>query len=129
MPRSHIDLTESEIEFLTERHLGTLTTLRDDGTPHVVAIAFGYDHNRGRVLIISSDGTQKIRNIEGNGRAVVAQVDGRRWLALEGDARVDKSPERVAEAVEAFEARYRPARENPNRVGIEIQVDRVLGRA
>lgn len=129
MPRAHTDLTESEIEFLTERHLGTLTTLREDGTPHVVAIAFGYDHDRGRVLIISSDGTQKVRNIERNGRAAVAQVDGRRWLALEGDARVDKTTDGVAKAVEAFEARYRPASDNPNRVGIEIQVDRVLGRA
>lgn len=129
MPRIHTDLTETELDFLTERHLGTLTTLREDGTPHVVAIAFGYDHAGGRVLIISSNGTQKVRNVERSGRAVVAQVDGRRWLALEGEARVDKSPEGVAEAVGAFEARYRPARENPNRVGIEIQVDRVLGRA
>lgn len=129
MARTHTDLTESEIEFLTERRLGTLTTIREDGTPHVVAIAFGYDHGQGRVRIISSDGTQKVRNIERNGRAAVAQVDGRRWLALEGDARVDKTPGGVAEAVEAFEARYRPASENPNRVGIEIQVDRILGRA
>jgi PPOX class probable F420-dependent enzyme len=129
MPRIHRDLTETELEFLAERHLGTLTTIREDGTPHVVAIAFGYEHARGRVLIISSDGTQKIRNIERNGRAAVAQVEGRRWLALEGDARVDKSPDGVAEAVGAFEARYRPARENPNRVAIEIKVDRILGRA
>ena len=129
MPRVHTDLSESEIEFLTERHLGTLTTLREDGTPHVVAIAFGYDHTRGRVLIISSDATQKVKNIERNKRAAVAQVDGRRWLALEGDAMVNKTPKGVAQAVEVFEARYRPARENPNRVGIEIQVDRVLGRA
>ena len=129
MPRVHTDLSESEIEFLTERHLGTLTTLREDGTPHVVAIAFGYDHAEGRVLIISSDGTQKVRNVERNGRAVVCQVDGRRWLALEGNAGVEKSAAGVAEAVEAFEARYRPARENPNRVAIEIKVDRVLGRA
>lgn len=129
MSRIHTDLTETELEFLTERHLGTLTTLREDGTPHVVAIAFGYEHPRGRVLIISSDRTQKVRNVERNGRAVVCQVDGRRWLALEGDAKVDTSPDGVAEAVDAFEARYRPARENPNRVAIEIDVDRILGSA
>lgn len=129
MARTHKDLTESELDFLTERHLGTLTTVRTDGTPHVVAIAFAYDHPQGRVQIISSDATQKVRNIETNGRAVVCQVDGRRWLALEGDASVDKSPDGVAGAVEAFEARYRPARENPTRVAIEIRVDRVLGKA
>ncbi len=129
MARSHTDLTESELDFLTERHLGTLTTLRADGSPHVVAIAFTYDHADGRVSIISSDGTQKVRNVERSGRAVVCQVDGRRWLALEGDAIVDKSPDGVAGAVEAFEVRYRPARENPERVAIELRVDRVLGRA
>jgi len=31
-------------------------------------------------------------------------------------------------AVAAFESRYRPARDNPNRVAIELTVDRILGR-
>ena len=30
-------------EFLTERHLATLTTLRADGSPHVVPVAFTWD--------------------------------------------------------------------------------------
>ncbi len=70
-----------------------------------------------------------MRNVEVSGRAVVCQVDGRRWLSLEGAASVARDPGTVATAVEAFEARYRPARENPKRVAIEIGVDRVLGRA
>ncbi len=129
MPRTHLDLTESELDFLTQRHLGTLTTLRSDGTPHVVAIAFTYEHATGMVRIITSDDTQKVRNIDLDRRAVVCQVDGRRWLTLEGKARVNREPEHVGEAVRAFETRYRPARENPNRVAIAIQVERVLGRA
>ena len=31
------------LDFLTERHLATLTTLRRDGTPHVVPVGFTYD--------------------------------------------------------------------------------------
>ena len=31
------------LDFLTERHLATLTTLRPDGTPHVVPVGFTYD--------------------------------------------------------------------------------------
>lgn len=123
-----IDLSSDQLAFLTERHLGSLTTLRADGTPHVVAIGFAYDRETGQVRIISSDGTQKVRNVERNPRAVVCQVDGLRWLALEGAARVNRKPDGVASAVVAFEARYRPARENPKRVAIEIVVDRVLGR-
>ncbi|REK22383.1 MAG: TIGR03618 family F420-dependent PPOX class oxidoreductase [Actinobacteria bacterium] len=129
MPRKTTDLSDTEREFLTERHLGTLTTVRENGTPHVVAIAFGFDAEAGVVRIISSDRTQKVNNVDRTARAVVCQVDGRRWLSLEGAARVERDPDGVAMAVAAFEARYRPARENPNRVAIEIQVDRVLGRA
>jgi PPOX class probable F420-dependent enzyme len=129
MARTPAELTGSEIEFLSERHVGTLTTVRVDGKPHVVAIAFGYDHGSSMVRIITSDRTQKVINVESNDMAVVCQVDARRWLAMEGRARVRREPEAVDEAVSAFEARYRPVRENPHRVAIEIVVDLVLGRA
>jgi hypothetical protein len=48
---------------------------------------------------------------------------------MEGTAQVVRDPDRVRRAVEAFEARYRPARENPDRVAIEIRIGRILGRA
>jgi F420H(2)-dependent biliverdin reductase len=129
MPRTTADLTDPELEFLSERHLASLATLRADGSPHVVAIAFGYDHVAGLVRIISSDDTQKVKNVERDPRAVVSQVDGPRWLTLEGVAQVTRDEERVRLAVAAFEARYRPVRENPQRVAIEIQVERLVGRA
>jgi PPOX class probable F420-dependent enzyme len=127
MSRTAADLTEAELVFLTDRHLGTLTTLRSNGTPHVVAIAFTYLD--GAVTMITSDRTQKVVNVENRRRAVVCQVAGRRWLALEGDAVVQRHPEDVAEGVRRFERRYRPAGENPKRVVIRFEVDRVLGRA
>lgn len=127
MARTSDDLTADELDFLTERHLATLTTLRADRTPHVVAIAFTYDD--GAVSIISSEGTQKIVNIEQRSRAVVCQVDGRRWLALEGSAEVLRDPEAVAEGERLFEQRYRPVRENLSRVVIRFEVERVLGKA
>lgn len=126
MARTPDELTDAEREFLAERHLGTLTTLRADGTPHVVAIAFTYDN--GAVSIISSDQTQKVVNVEERRRAVVCQVDGRRWLALEGDATVVRDAEGVAQGERLFERRYRPVRENPTRVVIRFEVDRILGR-
>jgi PPOX class probable F420-dependent enzyme len=128
MARRPTELTDADLAFLAERHLGTLTTLRADGTPHVVAIAFTYVASEGVVRIITRHGSQKVRNVERAGRAVVSQVDGRRWLTLEGPAVVVRQPEEVARAVAAFESRYRPTEPNPERVGIEIMVDRVLGR-
>jgi PPOX class probable F420-dependent enzyme len=128
MPRTTEDLTEAELTFLAERHLGTLTTSRADGSPHVVAIAFVYDPTDELVRIISSDNTQKVKNVDRHARAVVTQVDGPRWLTLEGSAAVARDADRVAAAIAAFETRYRPARENPKRVAIEITVERILGR-
>ena len=37
----------SALEFVTERRLATLTTLRPDGTPHVVPVAFTWDEDEG----------------------------------------------------------------------------------
>jgi len=115
--------------FLTERHLASLTTVRADGSLHVCAVGFTWDADARLARVITSAGSQKARNVQATGRAAVGQVDGPRWCSLEGPARVVADPEAVAEAVDRYRARYREPRENPNRVAIEITVDRVLGRA
>ena len=120
-------LPDPALEFLAERHLATLTTLRADRSPHVVAVGFTWDSDAGLARVITAGTSQKAVNLRGGGRAVVAQVDGRRWLALEGPAVVTAEPARVAAAVERYSARYRDPRPNPGRVAIEITVDRVLG--
>ena len=129
MARTPDRLTAEELEFLAERHLATLTTLRENGTPHVVAMAFGYDEGSGRVLMITRSGSVKVRNIDATGYAVVSQLDGPRWLSLEGPARILREPGEIAQAVAAFERRYRPASRRDDRVGIEIDVTRIIGRA
>ena len=115
--------------FLAERHLATLTTLRPDGTPHVVAVGFTWDADAGLVRVITNGTSRKAAHVRaGSARAVVAQVDGPRWLALEGVPVVRDEPDRVAEAVRRYASRYRQPGVNPARVVIEIAVDRVLGR-
>jgi PPOX class probable F420-dependent enzyme len=122
-------LPDAELAFLTERHLATLTTLRSDGTPHVVAVGFTWDDAAGLVRVITNGTSRKVAHVRaGSPRAVVAQVDGRRWLSLEGVPTVSDDPERVAEAVRRYALRYRQPSENPQRVVIEIRVDRVLGK-
>ena len=122
-------MTPAEVGFLTERRLGTLTTIRPDGTPHVVAIAFTFDAATGSVWIITSDRTRKVTNVDAKKRAAVCQVDGAKWITLEGPAKVVRDTDRVAAAVDAHQIRYRPARPNPERVAIEIQVERIMGRS
>lgn len=128
MARRTEDLTPSDRTFLTERHLATLTTLRSDGSPHVVAIAFTMDFDSGVARVIASDGTQKVVNAERGGRAVLCQVDGRRWISLEGPTNVRRDASAVTDAERRYALRYRPPRDNPSRVVVEIAVDRILGR-
>ena len=124
-------LHPDHLAFLTERHLATLSTLRPDGTPHVVPVGFSFDAAEGVARVITFEGSRKVRNLDDvpDGRAVVCQVDGGRWLALEGPASVVRDPDRIAAAVEGYAGRYRQPGERDDRVAIEIRVDRVLGRA
>lgn len=118
-------------QFLRDYHLATLTTLRPDGTPHVVPVGFSYDPAAGLARVITFAGSKKVRNLQAapGSRAVLAQVDGGRWLALEGPAVVTDDPARVAAAVDGYAARYRQPGEREDRVAIEISVDRILGHA
>lgn len=119
---------EPVLQFLTERHLATLTTLRADGSPHVVAVGFTYDTSRRLARVITYATSVKARNAARGGRAAVSQVDGPRWLTLEGSVRLVDDPESVADAVRAYAERYRQPGARDDRVVIEIDVDRILGR-
>ena len=123
------NITPEIIAFLTERHLASLTTLRKDGSPHVVPVGFSFDVASNEVRIITFAGSQKVKNAERGGRAVVSQVDKGRWLSLEGTARVATDEVAVARGVAGYTARYQAPKERVDRVVIIIAVDKILGRA
>jgi PPOX class probable F420-dependent enzyme len=110
--------------FLTDRHLATLSTIAPDGSLHVVAV--GFTVADGVVRIITGDGTQKVRNVERDGRATVAQVEGAQWVSIGGVATIERDPAAVARAVELYAARYRQPRVNPQRVVIRIEPHKLL---
>ncbi len=121
------DLPPSALEFLAERHLATLTTLRADGSPHVVPVGFTFDPATGEVRVITSGSSRKAVHAGRGSRCVVSQVDGRRWLSLEGVGRVLTDEASVRDAEDRYAARYRTPRPNPARVVVVFTVDRVLG--
>jgi F420H(2)-dependent biliverdin reductase len=127
MPRGPQSLTTEALAFLTDRHLATLSVLRPDGSPHVTAVGFTWEPGRSLARVITDGASAKARFARSGGRAALTQLDGPRWLTLEGTAEVSDDPARVSEAVARYAERYRPPRVNPTRVVIEVTVSRVLG--
>jgi F420H(2)-dependent biliverdin reductase len=127
MANSTARLTNDALAFLTERHLAMLTTLRTDNSPHVVAVGFTFDPKTHIARVITTGGSQKAVNAERGGVAVLSQVDGARWLSLEGRASVNREIDAVRDAELRYAQRYRTPRVNPRRVVIEVQIERVLG--
>jgi hypothetical protein len=151
-----IHLTPEQLVFVLERHVATLTTLRPDGTPHVTPVAFAWDPETGRAWMTSDDGSAKVRNIEaatqgpgvqgpsveepsvdgsstpgptdGAARGAICQVDGGRWLTLEGVLTVSREPDDVTEAELRYARRYGGTLDpDPRRVALCLAADRVLG--
>jgi PPOX class probable F420-dependent enzyme len=122
------DLTPEMIEFVTVRNLATLTTVRADGSPHVVPVGFTYDEATQRVRIITSPSNQKARNASRGSVGLVCQVDGGRWLTLEGRCELRTDDESVAECARRYEARYGHPPRRPGWASLEIVVTRCFGR-
>jgi F420H(2)-dependent biliverdin reductase len=120
-------LSESAKTFLAERHLATVSTQRPDGSLHAVPVGFTVNNDATYAWVITSSGSTKIRNIESGSRACLCQVDGRRWLSLEGPATIHAEPEIVAEAVRRYTQRYQAPRPNPRRVCLEVRIERIQG--
>lgn len=115
------------LAFWTERHLGTLTTLREDGRPHVVPVGVTVDLERRCAWVITSGTSRKVLHLRRSPALAVCQVDGRRWSTIEGRGEVLDDEASVRRAVERYATRYRPPRPNPLRVAVRIEVERFLG--
>lgn len=125
-------LNPEQLVFVTERHLATLTTLRADGSPHVTPVAFMWDAATGTALMTTERTSAKATNARrrspegGPPRAALCQVDGGRWLTIEGTLEVLDDADAVADAVARHARRYHPLPGNPSRVVLRLTADRVL---
>ncbi len=107
------ELPPAALEFMRERHLATLTTLRRDGSPHVVPVGFTWDDEALVARVITSRRSAKALQARAGRRAALGQVDGRRWLTLEGPTRVVEDPAAVRDAEERYALRYRTPAPQP----------------
>ncbi|WP_326568967.1 pyridoxamine 5'-phosphate oxidase family protein [Amycolatopsis rhabdoformis] len=119
--------------FWTERRLASLTTVRPDGTPHVVAVGVTVDFEAGVARVITFADSRKARLVKAAGEAGVAaavcQLEGPRWSTLEGRMTLRDDPVSVRDAEDRYAVRYRQPKPNPKRVVLEIAIGRVLGNA
>ena len=118
-------------DFVGERHLAALTLVRPNGYPHTTPVGFTWDRDTGSALIITWSGSVKVRLLEaGQLRGSICQVDGGRWLTIEGVARVTSDPGTCANAVAAYAARYRPPKDRGDeRRVVVIEATRLLASA
>ena len=119
------------LDFLAQRHVGTLTIVKADHTPHVTPVGVTYEQDLALARVITWADSWKAKHVASLERASVAvcTVDGRRWVTLSGTATVTNDPTAVAEAVRRYGERYRQPKERDDRVVIEIEVSRVIGQA
>lgn len=122
--------SDDVLAFLAERHLASLTLVRPDGTPHVTPVGFSYEPETRTARIITWSASVKARLTTNEPlAAAVCQVDGGRWLTLSGVARCTDDAAIAADAVARYAARYRPPKQRDDRVVIEIDVEKIMGRA
>lgn len=123
------EFPEALLDFWTERHLCTLSTLRPGGRLHVVPVGVALDPEERCAWVITNGVSRKARNVGQGGALAACQVDGGRWSTLEGTGVVLDDPASVARACERYASRYRVPRENPARVAIRIDVERFVSSA
>lgn len=120
-------LPESFLASLDQRVLATLSTVRPDGSPHVVAVGFTWDAEGGLAQVVTRANSVKARNIAATGRAALCQFDGRgNWFTLEGPAEVVTDEAVHAAAKQAYLVRY-GGPDLPTDAVVRLRPERAMG--
>jgi PPOX class probable F420-dependent enzyme len=124
------DLPDELTDFVGQRRTAALTLVRPNGTPQVTPVGVTWDPETRLARVITWADAVKARLLRANLElpAATCEVDGGHWLTMSGVARLTDDPDRVGEAVRRYTARYKPPKDRPDRVAIEISVESITGR-
>ncbi len=122
-------LPEEALDFLTERHLATLSIPRDTRAPHTTPVGFSWNPKDGLARVITFADANKVRLLSEPRQVTLCQVDGGRWLSLSGTAEITADPEKCRRGEELYGVRYSPPKNRgADRRVIEIKVKQIMGR-
>ena len=123
-------LTDKQRKFLEQPFVGTLTTLRDDGSPHSTIV--WVDTDTDEVLFNTAAGRAKERHLRRDPRVSLLVVDAEdtyRWLAVSGNAEL--TTEGADEQIDKLAKKYLGKDEYPwrnpaeQRISVRIHLERV----
>jgi PPOX class probable F420-dependent enzyme len=125
-------LKERQAEFLDNPFVGTVTTLRTDGSPHTTVV--WVDRENGQVSFNTALGRAKVRHLTHDPRVSLTVVDPEdpyRWLSISGRAELDE--EGADAQIDRLAKKYLGKDEYPwrsaheRRVTVRIEPERVDG--
>ena len=102
MPRSQ--LTAAQRRFLEEKRFAVVGSKNPDGSPHLVVMWYLLDGDD--IVVNSSLGRIKDRNLAADPRMSVLVADGYRWIRVDGRARVEHDQSIAHADIRRLASRY-----------------------
>ena len=125
-------------EFLEEPHHAVMATINASGTPQLTVMWYALHPTEDVVLLNSSHGTLKVKNLRRDSRIALCVEDGPRYVTLEGTAElVADRGEQERDVNEQIAPRYIGRRrgsrrweaiEGSDRIGIRMRIVKVHAR-
>jgi len=98
-------LTDEQRDFLANPYVGTVTTLRSDGSPHNTVVWVDVDGDT--VLFNTAEGRAKPRHLRRDPRVALTVVDPQnpfRWISVSGTAQLTQDG--AAEHIDRLSKKY-----------------------
>ena len=120
-------LSPGAVALLKEPHVANFVTLMPNGSPHVTVVWVDVDDDGRHVLINTSDGRQKMRNIARDRRVAISVVDAhnsRRTVQVRGTV-IDQNHDDAVAHIRKLSRKYRGTEDYEIRPGVRRVILRI----
>jgi PPOX class probable F420-dependent enzyme len=123
-------LTDAHRAFLENPYFGTVTTLREDGSPHNTVVWVDVDGDT--VVFNTAEGRAKPEHLRNDARAALTVIDpqnGHKWISVSGPAEL--THEGADEQIDKLAKKYLGAdsyphrRQGEQRVNVRIRAEHI----